>query len=107
MAPLLADGERLEVARAAWYWPGDLVAFAAADGRLLIHRLLAFRPWSGGLAAVTRGDACPAPDAPVPLSHLIGRVIGRPDLTPPGARVRSLLAFLLLAVRRGRRTGLR
>ncbi len=100
MAPLLADGERVAVARAALYWPGDLVAFAAADGRLLIHRLLGFRPWAGRLAAVTRGDACPGPDAPVPLARLIGRVVGRPDLIPPAARVRALLAWLGLAARR-------
>lgn len=103
MAPLLADGERVQVARAAVYWPGDLVAFAAADGRLLIHRLLGYRPWAGGLAAVTRGDACPGPDAPVPLPRLIGRVVGRPDLAPPAARVRALCGFLGLAARRLKR----
>jgi hypothetical protein len=94
MTPAFADGERVEIARPRLYLPGDVVAFAAPYGRLLVHRLLGFRPWAGGLAAITRGDACPAPDAPVPHRRLLGRVVGRPDLTPPSARAAALRALL-------------
>ena len=109
MAPLLADGDRVEVAPARVYWPGDLLAFQAADGRLLVHRLLGYRPHAGRIACVTRGDACPHPDAPVPLDRLLGRVTavegrGGGGLVSPAARVRAVLAWLGLAARRLRRT---
>jgi hypothetical protein len=108
MEPLLLDGDRVEVAPARVYWPGDLLAFQAADGRLLVHRLLGYRPYAGRLACVTRGDACPHPDAPVPLDRLLGRVRaveGRSGLlVSPAARVRAVLAWLGLAARRLRRT---
>jgi hypothetical protein len=97
MAPGLADGDRIEIARPRLYLPGDVVAFADPEDRLVVHRLLGFRPWRGGLAAVTRGDACPRPDPPVPRSRLLGRVIGRPDLTPPSARAGALAGLLAIA----------
>src|SRR3954449_10472462 len=62
MAPLFCDGERVAVAPRPVYWPGDVVVFQGADGRLLVHRLLGWRPWSGSLAYVTRGDGCPCHD---------------------------------------------
>lgn len=98
MAPHFADGDRVPVAAARVYWPGDVVVFRAPDGRLLAHRLLGYRPWQGGLALVTRGDACAAHDAPVPLGAVLGRVeAARPG---PGNRAASLLGFLRLALRR-------
>jgi hypothetical protein len=98
MAPLLADGERVRVAAARTYWPGDVVVFRAADGRLLAHRLLGYRPHAGRLALVTRGDACVVHDAPVPPGAVLGRIeAARPALA---IRVRSLLRFLGLALRR-------
>jgi hypothetical protein len=101
MAPLLADGDRVRVAARRFYWPGDVLVFRAADGRLLAHRLLGCRPWSGSLALVTRGDACAAHDAPVPLAAVLGRVdAARPR---PAVRARSLLRFLGLVLRRLRR----
>lgn len=101
MAPLLADGERVAVAPAHCYWPGDVVVFQAADGRLLVHRLLGWRPWKGAFACVTRGDGCPCHDAPVPLSRLLGRVIA-PERVRAGAsdRLRAVLTFLRIAARR-------
>ena len=101
MAPLLADGEQVRVAAARAYWPGDVVVFRAADGRLLAHRLLGYRPHQGGLALVTRGDACAVHDAPVPPAAVLGRIeAARPALA---VRARSVLRFLGLALRRGRR----
>ncbi|HEY0781001.1 MAG TPA: S24/S26 family peptidase, partial [Thermoanaerobaculia bacterium] len=54
MAPLVVDGGRVEIVAARRYWPGDVVAFAAADGRLSLHRLLGYRPLGGRLAFVTQ-----------------------------------------------------
>jgi len=100
MAPLLADGERVRVAAARAYWPGDVVVFRAADGRLLAHRLLGYRPYAGSFAFVTRGDACVVHDAPVPPAAVLGRVdTARPSLA---LRARAVLRFLGLALRRPR-----
>jgi|HubBroStandDraft_3_1064219.scaffolds.fasta_scaffold03474_2 hypothetical protein len=102
MAPALPDGSEVEVAGAAIYWPGDVVAIAAPDGRLLLHRLLGYRLRGGRLACVTRGDGCAAPDPPVPPGRLVGRTLERPA---PAERLRAVGAFLRLAgcrlVRRG------
>jgi hypothetical protein len=97
MAPLLADGARLRVAAGRLYLPGDVVVFRAADGRLLAHRLLGFRLHAGAFALVTRGDACPVHDAPVPL----GAVLGRVEAVRPCAaqRLRALLRFAGLVAR--------
>ena len=95
MAPLLLDGARVRVAAARVYLPGDVVVFRAADGRLLVHRLLGYRPHAGRLALVARGDACAVHDAPVPLRAVLGRV----EAAHPSAalRLRALLRFLGLA----------
>lgn len=98
MAPLLADGERVRVRAARVYWPGDVLVFRTADERLLAHRLLGWRYHAGSLALVTRGDACVVHDAPVPPTAVLGRIAAvRPGLP---MRVRSLLRFLGLALRR-------
>jgi hypothetical protein len=97
MAPLLADGERVRVAAARAYWPGDVVVFRGADGRLLAHRILGYRPHAGGFAYVTRGDACAVHDAPVPPAAVLGRIdAARPALA---LRARAVLRFLGLALR--------
>jgi hypothetical protein len=95
----------VEIARARLYWPGDVVAFRNADGGLIVHRLLGYRPRVGprarGIACVTRGDAAPLPDAPVPLGSLLGRIVRvetrRAPLVTPADRVRAVRAFLGLA----------
>jgi hypothetical protein len=97
MAPRFADGDRVRVAAARVYLPGDVVVFRAADGRLMVHRLLGYRL----RALVTRGDSCPVHDAPVPLNAVLGRVVtARPTAA---ARLRALLRFLALAGRALRR----
>ncbi len=73
MRPLLEDGERVELSRPRFYWPGDVVALVSPGGHRLVHRLLGFY-WWGRWLAVTQGDAAPAPDSPVPVSSLLGRV---------------------------------
>lgn len=101
MEPAIADGDRVEVAPARLYWPGDVIVFQAADGRWLAHRLLGWRWWRGGPAAVTRGDSCPCHDAPVPPERILGRVVR------PGAagRLRAIAGFLRLSIGRIRRIG--
>jgi hypothetical protein len=94
MAPLLADGDRVELAPARWPLPGDVVAFQAGDGRLVVHRLLGYRWAAGGLACVTQGDASPRPDPPVARARLLGRVVAPARALPtPSARARALAAF--------------
>jgi hypothetical protein len=104
MAPRLADGDRVQVAAARFYWPGDVVVFRASDGHLLAHRVLGYRfhrfQGSRGLALVTRGDACAVHDAPVPLARVLGRVAGAAP--SPAARAAALRRFLGLALHRGR-----
>lgn len=77
MAPLLRDGDRVRIARARLYLPGDVVAFHAGDGRIVAHRLLGYRLHHGRLAGVTRGDAISQVDPPVPFGQLLGRVVSR------------------------------
>jgi hypothetical protein len=103
MAPLLADGERVEVAPARIYWPGDVIVLQASDLRLQVRRLLGYRVCAGRLACVTGGDAYVWHDAPVPFGRLLGRVVGPGDrrrLAGPSVRLRALLAFVRLGLRR-------
>lgn len=112
MAPLLADGDRVEVAARRCYWPGDVIAFEAADGRLVVHRLIGYRPVRRGWRLVTRGDAAPAADVPVAPVRVLGRVVGgegspRAVRVSPVWRLRALGRFAAAAgtalVRRARR----
>ena len=91
MAPRISDGQRVRIAAARIYWPGDILAFQAGDGRLRVHRLLGYRP--GGL--VTRGDHCPCHDGAVPASRVLGRVEGPVRLAD---RARAVLDALRLVI---------
>jgi len=105
MAPHFADGDRVRVAAARIYWPGDVVVFRASDGRLLAHRLLGYRPWQDGFALVTRGDACIVHDSPVPKAAVLGRIdAARPSLR---GRAAAILGFLGLVLRRLRGLSIR
>jgi hypothetical protein len=100
MLPRLRDGERVEIAPARRYWPGDIVAFATPQNRIALHRLLGYRLAAGRLVCVTRGDRSDTPDTPILPSLLLGRALA----TPPWAdRARALLAFLDLTLRAARR----
>src|SRR6188472_2178493 len=79
MVPALASGEVVEVRAARFYWPGDIVAFATAEGVLTVHRVIGWgpaswnRPWSSwGLW--TQADGGTLPDAPVHRQRLIGKL---------------------------------
>jgi hypothetical protein len=109
MRPLLDDGERVELSPPRFYWPGDVVALVSPGGHRLVHRLLGFY-WWGRWLAVTQGDAAPAPDSPVPLSSLLGRVRaaeGREqglDRVPARMRLRACRLYgSFLAARAGGR----
>jgi hypothetical protein len=103
MVPLLSDGDRVALAPSRWLLPGDVVAFRAGDGRLVVHRLLGYR-WAGGIAIVTRGDASLDPDPPVARDRLLGKVVGPESILPTfAARRRALASYLRLAARALRR----
>ena len=83
MTPALASGEVVEVRAARFYWPGDIVAFASADGQLMLHRAIGWgpeswtRPWrSWGIW--TQADGAALPDSPVHRELLIGKLPGTP-----------------------------
>jgi len=61
--------ERISIGAAA---EGDIVLFGR-DRRLFVHRVVAKRGPKNA-AILTRGDAMPAPDRPVPESDVLGRV---------------------------------
>ncbi|HEY0510699.1 MAG TPA: S24/S26 family peptidase [Thermoanaerobaculia bacterium] len=105
MAPLIADGDRVRVAAARLYAPGDVVVFRAAGGHLVAHRLLGYRLQAGALALVTRGDSCPVHDAPVPLAAVLGRVeTVRPTLAARAAALRRFVSLVVsFAISRLRR----
>jgi hypothetical protein len=109
MEPALAPGELIAVRAARFYWPGDIVAFAAAGGGLTVHRVIGWRPavwtrpWAGWLVW-TQADDAALPDAPVPPARLVGRVGASPRL-----RARTAAAVRLvrhLAYRAASRLGL-
>jgi hypothetical protein len=97
MAPRYHDGERVEVAPARRYWPGDVIAFIGADGRLRLHRLLGYRALDGRLAFVTRGDGCDHHDSPVAPGRVLGRTLAAPS---PFERARAIAALLSIVLAR-------
>lgn len=105
MAPALREGEAVVVAPARAYFPGDVIAFRQGPGgRLLLHRVLGYRPWGRRWALVVRGDACASPDAPVFPEQVIGRAYRALDNEPPlgvpaAERVRAAVGWLRLCVR--------
>jgi hypothetical protein len=95
MAPCLRDGERVEVAPARRYWPGDVVALPTEEGAIALHRLLGYRRMAGRWVCVTRGDSCSRPDSPLPPERLLGRARVAPSLAD---RVRAVAALAALAL---------
>ncbi|HUT25764.1 MAG TPA: S24/S26 family peptidase, partial [Sumerlaeia bacterium] len=84
MRPFLRDGDVVEIAPAtiSGLRRGDVAAVAASpdedagpgsEDDLIVHRFVRRE----GARLVLQGDACPAPDAPVPESALLGRVVVR------------------------------
>jgi len=84
MAPLVREGDALRLVplERGRVGAGDLVAFRQ-DGVLVVHRVLARTP--AGL--VTKGDALPDADAPVPWPAVVAGVAA---LRTPAGRVLDL-----------------
>lgn len=94
MEPALGRGTVVAVRPARIFWPGDLVAYVRRDSRLVVHRVLGYRPgrrWS----LLTQADIADEPDAAVPLDRVIGRVIA-PDKGSVALRhrLRAAMAFV-------------
>jgi hypothetical protein len=88
MAPSLANGTRITVAPARFYWPGDVVAFLSASDRVVAHRVIGYRPTAARLLLWTQADQGAAPDAPVPMERVLGRIMER---VTPRQRAAALL----------------
>jgi hypothetical protein len=75
MLPSLWPGDLLTIQSVAddEVVPGDIV-LVLRDNRFSIHRLVETRRSPGCILLVTRGDAVPQNDLPVPASILLGRV---------------------------------
>lgn len=105
MEPAIADGALVTVARQRRYWPGDVLVFFAADGRLTAHRLVGAGRWRGAFRLFTRADNAPVIDTAILAADVVGRVVGG-DCVPAVARVpvaqrlMSLGFFLRWALRR-------
>lgn len=96
MQPVMADGSRRRLVRAARVWPGDVVAHVTGDGALVAHRVLAVLPGR----IYTQADKEPVPDGAFPRERLVGRV----DVEVLAAdRLRAVLRFGGLAWRSLRR----
>jgi hypothetical protein len=76
MTPLLSDGARARVCPRRWYWPGDILVIHAADGTLLVHRLLGWYFRHGELRCLTQADAARRPDPGLTPCRILGKVSG-------------------------------
>jgi signal peptidase I len=91
MHPVIRNGDVLLVAplmRPAQL--GEILLYRDAAGRPVAHRLIGFAAEDGAPALVLKGDSAAAPDLPVRLSQVLGRVFaierdGR-RIDPYGAR---------------------
>jgi phage repressor protein C with HTH and peptisase S24 domain len=80
MSPALTPPARVLLDAAARPRPGELWAFGAHDGSLVVHRCLRRR--RDGTYEF-RGDAELGDDAPVPTERLVGRVVRAESATGP------------------------
>jgi signal peptidase I len=97
MEPTFFDGDWLlvESLRASRpVGPGDVVV-ARQGERLVTHRLVSVRDG----VVVTKGDACAHPDRPIPLSALLGRVVGLRRAMSPLAFVRRITLRMVRSTR--------
>ena len=75
MLPTVWPGDTILIERVekCAFSVGDIVLFGR-DRRLFLHRVTGRIDASGGPEILTRGDAMPRPDSPVPESDLLGKV---------------------------------
>lgn len=100
MSPFVRDGSAVRIAPAdgGRVRPGDLL-LVDSGGELMVHRLVARRRRQGALWLVTRGDANPRRDAPVPASAVHGRVVAVGRVSLEGATGRLLNGAATVAAR--------
>ncbi len=105
MDPWLGSGSRVKVAPRRLYWPGDILAFQAPDGRLLAHRLIGYS-WTvdhgrPALCYVTQADQARGIDPPLAPERILGRVASRSQTqdVPWRHRLRACHRFATLVSR--------
>jgi signal peptidase I len=104
MHPVIRNGDVLMVVpleRPAQL--GDILLYRDAAGRPVAHRLIGFAAEGGGPTLILKGDSAAAPDLPVHLSKVLGRVFaierdGRP--IDPYSVQRQLIYRLYAALTR-------
>jgi hypothetical protein len=98
MLPALWPGDlvRIEGRKFASLVPGEIV-FYLREGRLYLHRLVAKRENGTNRLLITRGDALPADDPPVPESSLLGvaTAVRRHDRWVQPPHPRGLLRWMV------------
>lgn len=113
MTPVLRDGDLVTVRPMRRYWPGDVVAFLAAepedatsgDAPLTMHRVIGWGPLRlarpiSAWGLWTQADGASLPDRPVPKSRVLGRV----ELTDDD-RLRRVRSWGRFVAHLGRRLG--
>lgn len=70
MAPALGDRATVRLRAVGVVWPGDVVAYARGDGRLVVHRVVGWRPG----AIFTQADHSDTADGAIPRADVLGSV---------------------------------
>ncbi|BAO43704.1 S24 family peptidase [Thiolapillus brandeum] len=74
MAPMLEDGQKVEVKRARSYRAGDILVFADNRGNLIAHRMLGSFRRAGERRYLTRADNSRNPDASISREQILGKL---------------------------------
>lgn len=97
MMPVVRHGAkiRIEPLEPTEARQGDILFFAARDGRYIGHRFLGWRDGAGERLMLTSGDTLPHIDPPHPAENLLGRITatergGREVRLPRGAGSRLM-----------------
>ncbi len=99
MAPIVSDGDSVDVKRSPFYVPGDILAARTRDGRLVAHRFLGYVPTRRGIALAMQADHSLTADGLVRGDDVLGKVVSQ---TPASTdRVRAAARFVRLLARAG------
>jgi hypothetical protein len=105
MAPILKNGDSVQVRRQKTYMRGDILAVRLGNGVLVSHRLLGRYRWKGRNHFMTRSDNGDLPDCSVTYGSIMGKVIasgsGQPlPVASPIFRCHLFLSFFYCLCRR-------
>ena len=75
MSDTVPDGCYIQFDRQSWYLPGDILVFSRGDKQWVSHRLLGYAPGRSGWKVITKADRETRPDAPHPVSRVLGKAI--------------------------------